>query len=293
MNDIMLGLPPNILRKTISDIEKMFPEMKILPHKTHKEAGEYFTRLFGRHETTLQDLPDIIITAYPEVVGNKDWIKKSCYFQTMPEYLPPLRSDLAQMGFFEPTVYFKVITLAPLVIVYNKNVEKPPSSWQDLLDERFFGKIICPPEDTPVPNIYRFYLRHFFGERAEGTIKNTTYKSYPLDINKEVDEGVYQAGFVPPAFARSSRGGNVVLCWPNEGALAVPIVAMMRKGACAEAEKVLDYLLSFEYQDFISQTGGLVPVREGVAFFGEMKKANGKLLWAGWDIYETLIEKTS
>ena len=285
MNDILLNLTPNVMRKTISDIGFRFPGIRILPIKTHEEMGNYFDSLFGRPETRLEDLPDIIITAYPQVIGNKDWIEKSGFFQPIPEDLPPLRSDLRENGFSEPTVYFRMIAIVPLILIYNKNDEEPPLGWEDLLDEGFFGRVVCAPEDTPVPRFYRFYLRYLFGERAEGIIAHMDYKLYPLDINMKVDGGVYRAGLLIPAFARSSRGGNVVACWPKEGAIAVPLVALLRKGACPEAIGILRYLLSTEYQRFISQMGGLIPVRENVPLSEEIE---GKLLWAGWDAYRQL-----
>jgi ABC-type Fe3+ transport system substrate-binding protein len=230
-----------------------------------------------------------MITPDPEVMGSSDWIEGSGYFEKFDGGLPPLGSSVKGYIGDAPTEFMKVIAVIPLNIIYNRAIGITIESWEDLCVVAETGRIITPPHDTPLPQLYRHFLNRLLGERAAGVIEKTDHALYPLDINKAVDEGEYGAGVVFPAFARSSRLGNVASCCPREGVIALPVVAVKRKGASEKADAIVRYLLGREFQEYLSHVGDMLPVLEGVSF-PEGVAEDSKLLWDGWDLFKKFIQ---
>jgi len=161
-------------------------------------------------------------------------------------------------------------------------------SWADLYRIAQNGRIITPPEDTPLPPIYRHYMNLLLGEKAELVFEKTDHLLYPLDINKAVDEGQYDAGILIPAFSRNSRQGNVIPCYPEEGVIALPVAALMKKGASINCKGIIDHLLSREYQEYLSLYGDMIPAIAGVALPDYMPE-DIRLIWGGLDLFKKLI----
>ena len=142
--------------------------------------------------------------------------------------------------------------------------------------------IVLPPEDTPVPFVYRHYMKAYFGNRAAPAVATVPGGLYPQDINLAVGEGTFPVGVTIPPFARTYREGAGRLVWPREGSIAIPILGILRRGAPPEAAGVLAYLLSEDYQYFFNVDGLTVPVHPRVPFFPELDGAPTPFLWAGW-----------
>ena len=278
MTDIHLAIPPNIVRKTTDDLKKKFPGVSIRPHQTHLEMDDFFVKEFGKEEKTA----DLTLSAYPaSLVGLREAGEKSI-FAAMPETLPPMRSALAKVGLSEDNSFFKVVAVVTLVIIAHKDTQPFPESWADLCHENINSKVVIPPEETPAPALYAYYMEKFCGEQGKKAALKVHKKMLPQDINTSVDAGQYKAGMVFPAFARTFRQGNAAMVWPKEGALTLPLLAFLKKDAPGQAIEILDYIFDTQYQSFLAQSGLFCSVREDVEFFEEMILNNCRLNWMGW-----------
>lgn len=283
MSSAFVVVPPSVIRKTDTDLNRLFPGLEIQPHHTHGELDTYFREKFGLAEHTA----DLTVTAYPQALKQ---VEKSDIFAPLPEDLPQMRQDLVEKGLKEPSPYYRIISLACAIFVYQKDLPDPPAAWGDLCQQRFHGQFLCPPADTPMPALFRSVMERHYGEAGALVADTMRADLYPLDINKAVDEKQALAGLAIPSFGRTFRNNNGAMAWPKEGAVPAPLFAFLRKDASREAQDALRYLMGVQYQTFLSKTGALCPVHPEVPLFTEMHEAGGRLLWDGWDAYRELVE---
>ena len=273
---IYLALAPNIVRRTTQDIQRLFPDLDLIPPQTHQEM-EAFSETYGSG-----DIPALSICAYPQFFRGVLEHQDKDVFAPVPDFLPPMRRELTTLGLGEPSPYIRVVAGVPFVIAARKDVDPPITDWKDLCREDVSGRVAVPPDDTPVPRLFDTIMRATYGDEAEGVIAAKDTRFTPLDINKQVDAGQFAAGVSIPDFSRSFRNNGGHMVWPASGAWVVPLIACVRRDAAPRVFDFLNYLLSQEYQQYIAHTGHLVPVVEGVPWFQEMVDGGAGLIWAGW-----------
>lgn len=277
-----LALPPNIARQVLSEIQTAFPDTALHPLQNHDEMADFFQTGFGKPELTA----DLTLTAYPSALARA--VRYDHVFAPMPPDLPVMRRELADAGLKEPFPFVRVAAAVTLMIIYHKSVDPPPEGWADLCREDLAGEVLIPPHNTPAPALYAHYLENLFGEKGKTAAARAHAKLFPQDINQYVDAGVYKAGMVFPAFARTFRLGMARAVWPREGAVVIPLLAFLKHGAGKEAVEVLHTLFSRKIQTIIAENGLFCPVLEKVPLFSEMQQNNAMLLWSGWDNYMAL-----
>lgn len=270
---IHLALPPNVARWTRSVIATRFPAMEIEAPATHREMFD-FARTCGDRPP-----PALSVSAYPQLARNL-LHRSGKGFRSLDSGLPELRRELAGLGMQPPLAHLRLIAVAPCVLVFNPARMSRLEDWADLCGGEFRSAVGTPPGDTPLPYLVSHYLQATCNRQPAGGLD---MRSSPLDINKRVDTGDLAAGVLIPAFGRAFRQGGARMIWPRSGALAVPLAACLGEDASAEAHDVLDYLLSREFQTFLAESGGLVPVSAEAPGFPELEDAEGRLSWAGWD----------
>ncbi|WP_147820705.1 ABC transporter substrate-binding protein [Salidesulfovibrio onnuriiensis] len=277
-DSVYLAIAPNILRKTVQDLARMDLDLDLIPPQTHQEMLD-FSVGFGRDG----DIPGLTLCAYPQYYYNLLQYQTTGKLASLPDTLPPMRAELTALGMAEPSSHFRVIGFVPFVIAAAKRVSPPIWDWEDLCRPDLCGSIAVPPRDTPLPDLFDTMMTARYGDRAAGAIAGKNVSYTPLDINKRVDAGEFLAGVSIPAFSKTYREGNGHMVWPSSGAWPVPLAAAVRADAPPDAMRFLRYLLSNEYQNYLSISGGIIPVVEGVPWFDEMAANNGRLQWPGWD----------
>lgn len=279
-----LAIPPNIARHVISEIQSAFPDASIHPPQTHDEMDAFFKYQFGHPDHTA----DLTLTAYPSALSRA--IETKDIFAPMPEGLPEMREELLRVGLREPLPFFKVAAVVTMLIIHHESVVPPVEGWADLCRDDLAAGVVIPPHNTPAPMLYAYYMEKLCGEEGRRASALAQAKLFPQDINKTVDEGTYKAGMVFPAFARTFRLGNARAVWPKEGAIAIPLLAFLRKDAPDEAVDVLKIVFSSKIQTIIAENGLFCPVREGIALFSEMAAHDSRLIWSGWEDYIKLAQ---
>ncbi len=289
MIDLHLAIPPNIARKTADDLRKIFPQLDIRPHQTHAEMDNFFCHEFGKPEQTA----DLTLTAYPwalsRLVAMDD---PGQVFAPMPQTLPALRSDLAELGLVEINPYYRVVCLVCFVFIVHKNVSPFPLSWADLCQENIRDAVAVPPEDTPAPALYSYFQNKLNGCKGREAALRANKTLLPQEINLAVDAGKFKAGVLLSAFGRIFRHGNARMVWPKEGALVLPLMAFIKKDAPQEALDVLHTLFSPSFQQFLAGNGDFVPVHANVDLSREVAENHCHIQWMGWRDYISLKKPT-
>jgi ABC-type Fe3+ transport system substrate-binding protein len=213
---------------------------------------------------------------------NRDSMISSGYYQAPGKMLPEMKPDLKKIGFDAPTGYFTTICLVPVVIIYNRLIDNPPLSWQDLTDQKWKGRIGASSPEI-LRKLLKFYVEALLGKDAEKFVPNVVFDGMPVDQNLKVDKGALDTAIVPLPFTRASRNKNVNMCWPKEGAICLPQVLIHKKGSLEQTLKISKYFLSDDVQRFISETGMMIPVNPDVSSPPEVEKNNLNIFWKGWD----------
>ncbi|WED23850.1 ABC transporter substrate-binding protein [Vibrio sp. JC009] len=211
----------------------------------------------------LDEVPDILVTIRPEFRWQKDQIINSQALDD--EYQYDIDSELKVKNILDDNWILKPVFIMPLVIFYNKDIENPPESWSDLLDERFKGKIATTDEATPPAALLKRFFKQTKGEEGEAFVENSVnYIGLPIDVNRAVSRKEYDIGIMPLSFAMFSKDNATGICWPKEGALYLTQVMLMKKGYTEDSKKIADYLVSYEAQKMFSEGASFIPVRPDI-----------------------------
>ncbi len=267
----------NLLRKEISGVEFITP----------KSPGEEFEHI----EAALSNpeaAPDVIISLQPEIIRSMEMIESSGHFEKIQKDEFVVRQEFKD-DFEDAGDYLQPLFLAPLILIANGDIENPPQGWQDLAD-RFKGRVIAPSADTPAATVFNAVMRDMSAEN-NNFCDQLTCSGLPVDVIMSVNSGLFDVGVIPLPFARYNIAKNAKPVYPEEGAMVLPQIALVKKGAGEQAKKTINYLYSANIQRFFSQLGGMVPMREGIPIPKEVEKKNAKLYWKGWDWYQQLLIK--
>ncbi|MEN4006083.1 MAG: ABC transporter substrate-binding protein [Methanobacteriaceae archaeon] len=274
MRNIDLEIPLLIARVLLPKIKKLAMGMKVTVRKHQQEEHDPLP-------TEACDIPELTLTHQLSILKNRDTMIASGEYEALGERLPRMRDDLEQLGFDEPSDYFKVMCIVPILLVYNRQISNPPESWADLIDARWRGRI-----GAPSPHMFRkmvrFYMEKLVGNDAQHLLGNINYNGLPINTIRAVDNGELDIGIVPLPFASASRKKNVYMRWPQEGSLCVPVVIIHKKGIQDDTLNISQYLLSDEVQQHISEVG-MIPVNPSAPLPCELVENELNLFWKGWD----------
>jgi ABC-type Fe3+ transport system substrate-binding protein len=270
------------------EIQGLLTETEII---TAHGGGCHSSRLDEGDPLPLQgkNIPELAATHHTSNLKNRDRIAASGSYETLKSVFPEIREDLQIMGLDESSGYFTPYLFGPLLPIYNNSVKSPPSSWQDLLDERWQGKIVVADSNVHF-NLLKANLRPIVRERLEPFLDSLVYRGNPVNVNYEVDAGNMDIGITALPFAKSSRKGNVSFCWPQEGAFCIPQVLIFKKGVHKDAMAVGRYLLSDKVQRLASGAG-LIPVNPNVPLPEQVVENSLNLYWMGWDQFVQALNK--
>lgn len=279
MKHILLDLPLPLVRLVMPGIQGLVTETKII---TIKKAS-HRSRFHKDDPLPLQgeNVPELAVIHQIPTIRSRDRIASSGSYAALKSILPEMREDLKGKGLDDPSGYFTPLCFGPLLLIYNNSIEYPPSSWEDLLDERWQGRIMAADSNVHF-NLLKANLRRIMGKRTGPFLDSLVYHGNPVNVNYEVDAGDMVIGITALPFARSSRKGNISFCWPEEGAFCIPHVLIFKKGAHKDAIEVGKYLLSDEVQGLISGAG-LIPVSPNVPLPEPVIENKLNLYWMGWD----------
>jgi len=230
------------------------------------------------------DMPELVVTHHVSIMKNRDAMVSSGSYEAPKGVLPEMRDDLQEKGFVDPTGCFIPMCFVPLVLIYDRSIKPAPSSWEDLLEKRWQGRIGSASTSTFI-KLLNVNLKSLFGERVDQLnqlFDSMDLKGLPIKVNLAVGDGDLDVGIAPLPFARASRTGDISMCWPKEGAFCAIHVMIFKKDAHEDAIKIGRYLLSDEAQQLMSAPG-LIPVNPNVPLPEEAVENRLNFYWKGWD----------
>lgn len=151
-----------------------------------------------------------------------------------------------------------------MVMVSGEDVDPPPTTWQDLADERFTGAVAFP--DPGFAGSSFAMLGYFAVTAGYGTgfyqdlsDNGAVQVNAPDEVVTGVAEERFLAGITLEFSARNAvdRGSPIRLIWPEDGAVALysPISVLRGTGDEAPAKEFVEFVLSSDAQERIAETG--------------------------------------
>lgn len=186
--------------------------------------------------------------------------------------------------------------------VFRANGWAPPTSWNDLKDPKFRGKIVIPP----LSNGYGLLTAVMLARVGGGGEKNIDpgFEAMKNQVGPNVlafepspakMTELFQTGGAVLAVWGSARykaladtGFPVDFIYPAEGAPVVmtAICPVAKQNIKRQSQAFVSTMLSAEIQKLLAETEGFSPVRKGVAFTGSEKMPVGenaaRLVAADW-----------
>ncbi len=285
-NKIFIFVPINIGRNIEQLLKRKAPNTEFITPASSGEELKYFEKTF--RNPVKNELPELIVSLQPKLLEyfeNEDLQKQ---YVAIDDKFPALRQDLKDKKLDSSCAFIKPLLFAPIIMLVNKDLEQPPSSWQDLLQERFCGRVLAPDAQTPVSVAFNFLMRDLNdNEITKKFLNSMKYSGLPFDVITGVNKGFYDVGLLPLPFARYNMGKNLTTVIPDEGAIVLPEMLLLKKDASPETLTVAQDLFGKNIQRFFSQLGALIPAIEEIPLPVEFKN-NMKFYWKNWDWYKKL-----
>lgn len=170
----------------------------------------------------------------------------------------------------DPNGYYTGFDMGPMVMIYNTDLVSPdaaPTSWKDLLDEKYKGQIACSDPTSSsssfacIMSIILAYGTDGAGyEFVEKLVQNLDGKVIESSsgVYKGVADGEYMVGltYEEAALRYIASGAHIAVVYPSEGTSSSPSGCAVIKDCQnpKSAQQFIDYLSSAEVQ---AQLGAL------------------------------------
>ncbi|WP_020587648.1 ABC transporter substrate-binding protein [Desulfobacter curvatus] len=213
------------------------------------------------------------------------------HFKSIPGRFP-IRKELADMGWTDNNGYFHPFVVIPFAIFYNQNILKGndiPRLWEDLLDERWAGKILMPDEFRIVSLVVKAFMKADFPEVFDGANTNFVHLGTPMEVITAVDEGRYPIGITNIAFARISKQKNTRIIWPADGLFCMPQVMVWGRKAPEPLFEIGDFLMSPKVQNYLSLQS-FVPAAPDIPMHELVTDNQCNLRWKGWGSFLSALK---
>ncbi len=288
---IYISVPVNVARNTILEMKKICPDAEVFNSSQRFYQDDLFF-LECIKNGNLEDVPDLLVTIRPEIQWALNALKELNRFDTQFRY--PVRDGLTGNPLFDDTWLLKPLYVMPLVMFCSEDLEEPPTSWRDLLSERFCGRVITTDSATPPAALVRRLFVHLFGSEGERFITDhLAYRGLPIDVNKAVSSKEYAVGVMPLSFAAFSKNNSTRVCWPAEGALPLTQVMLIKNDAGEACLKAARHLVSQGMQQAFSEGASFLPVHPEVPLPKAYLDNGASLSWQGWQDFLAMGESAS
>ncbi|WP_321491667.1 ABC transporter substrate-binding protein [uncultured Desulfobacter sp.] len=288
MAKILLHCPLNISRSLVQMMEEFCREF----NEKHNIEVTIETQPHRPSETSLfeacvekNELPDITVGHVDDFADLPPGFLAE-HFKSIPGRFP-IRKELADKGWTDNDGYFHPFVVIPFAIFYNKNLlgkEDIPQVWQDLLDDRWEGKILMPDAFRIVSLVVKTFMKTDFPKKFDGAKKNFVHQASPMEVITAVDEGRYPIGITNIAFARISKQKNTRIIWPKDGLFCMPQVMVYSRNAADQLFEIGDFLMSDKIQNYLALQS-FVPAAKDIPMHQLVTDNQCNLRWKGWNYF--------
>jgi ABC-type Fe3+ transport system substrate-binding protein len=195
---------------------------------------------------------------------------------------PRLRQSIAERGIVDPDRHYTVIAINPMVMVvdHTKIGNRPvPQKWADILEEEYERSVGVVGNETLSLTIYKQFglsgIRKL--RRAIG------WASHPAQMVKMAGKAHPDApaiSIIDYFFAKAIRHQDrISIVWPEEGALAIPFVALAKKERKEGIGAVAAFLTGRKTAQICADAYYYSVYADVPAYLSESLKLN----WLGWE----------
>nr|WP_319397157.1 ABC transporter substrate-binding protein [uncultured Desulfobacter sp.] len=232
-----------------------------------------------------EELPDIIVSADFNVFLGRRFYNNFVapgHFTGYGESATGLTFSDAQI--LDPKNEYTILCINPLVVIANLDQldgRELPRTWADMLAPEWKKSVIIRGGDG-------FYchavLLPTFKEHGnnglEALAKNVLEGLHPAQMVNRIDNNGPGALYVMPAFFadRIRHQERIKIIWPEDGALASPVILQVKPEKKEELKPVLDYLVGTQLAQILAGAGFPVPHADVTA-----EVQTRPLKWLGWD----------
>ncbi len=244
-----------------------------------------------------ESLPDVFISAGFEsffddkVIGR--FIKNGTFVN--PVNYASKNSSFEEYDLVDPKGNYGIISIVPAVFLINTNLlgDLPlPTSWAELLTEKYYGKVALPVEDFDLFSAVLVTIFKMFGEDGVTRLANLLSVSmHPATMASQRDEDLVTqpAITIMPYFFTKMAGMTPTLkvIWPSDGAIVSPIFLLAKRETAELTKPLTDFLASEPVGEVLAHRGLFPSLNPNV---DNRLKGETPLAWIGWDyIYDNDI----
>lgn len=238
-----------------------------------------------RDAKTEDDLPDMFMSAGFELFFDKKlmgrFIQDGIYhYEEMKVH--PRYTDY-ECNLSDPKKNYNIMGVVPAVFIVNHTVlgdREVPKTWEDLLRDDLYNDVAVPMGDLDMFNAIMINFYSQFGMDAIKKLgRNFATDLHPSQMVKKKTPAVS----VGPFFFASmiQPGANMSWVWPEDGAIASPIFAIIKKSKKDKLQPILDFMNSEEMVEITSAQGKFPSMNPHAK---HVLATNQKLIFPKWDI---------
>jgi ABC-type Fe3+ transport system substrate-binding protein len=236
-----------------------------------------------------EQLPDILFTNDFNSVYHRCFMDSFLNYNNFENPYLPMNTSLAESKAKQHSQLLNILAYDALVMVIrrpNYNSMPIPREWYELLNPKLNNKIIVPGyQDFFCNTLYFHFVKDFGYQAIEHLAKNSCVMIHPEKMVEMINSGIMSevSVFVMPySYVRKIENKiDYKVIIPDDGAIAIPIQMMVKKGAYEKYPEIIDFLTGEELGAEFEKCG----------FFSTSirhKNPNPiqKMNWIGWEFLE-------
>jgi ABC-type Fe3+ transport system substrate-binding protein len=231
------------------------------------------------------ELPDIIVSADFNVFLGRRFYDRFVAPGHFAGYgALPAGPNFSDAQILDPKNEYTILCVNPLVVVANLDQlgnRNLPRTWDDMLAPEWEKSLIIRGGDGFYCHAVLLPTFKAHGNKGLEALANNVLEGlHPAQMVNRIDSNGPGALYVMPAFFadRIRHQERIEVIWPDDGALASPVILQVKPEKKEELKPVLDYLVGRQLAQILAGAGFPVPHAD-VAADVQTKP----LKWLGWD----------
>jgi len=231
------------------------------------------------------ELPDIIVSADFNVFLGRRFYDRFVAPGHFAGYgALPAGPNFSDAQILDPKNEYTILCVNPLVVVANLDQlgnRNLPCTWDDMLAPEWEKSLIIRGGDGFYCHAVLLPTFKAHGKKGLEALANNVLEGlHPAQMVNRIDNNGPGALYVMPAFFadRIRHQERIKVIWPDDGALASPVILQVKPEKKEELKPVLDYLVGRQLAQILAGAGFPVPHAD-VAADVQTKP----LKWLGWN----------
>lgn len=231
------------------------------------------------------ELPDIIVSAdFNVFLGHRFYNRFVVPGHFTAYGALPAGPNFSDAQILDPENEYTILCVNPLVVVANLDKLKNrdlPHTWDDILAPEWKKSLIIRGGDGFYCHAVLLPTFKASGNKGiEALAANVLEGLHPAQMVNRIDNNGPGALYVMPAFFadRIRHQDRIKVIWPDDGALASPVILQVKSEKKEELKPVLDYLVGSQLAQILAGAGFPVPHADVSA-----EVQTKPLKWLGWN----------